>query len=73
MHSNNTLPSHSFHLSHNPKAMLRAGGGKYKDGGFCHLIWSAEHTLLPGEVLRVTLNEKCDIADQGKTSEELVQ
>jgi hypothetical protein len=71
MHSSNTLPNHSFHLSHNPNAMLRAGGGKYKDGGFCHLIWIAGHTLLPGEVLSVTLNELCDIADRGKTREEL--
>jgi hypothetical protein len=53
------------------KASLGAVGGNYADGGCGHLIWIAERSLQPGDVVNVSLNEACDLADQGKTIAEL--
>jgi hypothetical protein len=46
-------------------------GGNYEEGGCGHLIWVAEQSLLPGEVLSVRLDESSDISDPGKTIDEL--
>jgi hypothetical protein len=54
-----------------PKARLDASGGRYTASDSGHWIWVAEHALLPGDVLRVTLHEQCDSADPGKTIAEL--
>lgn len=58
-------------LDREQKAMLSAMGGNYSEGGCGHLIWIADRSLLPGEVLSVRFNETCDIATQGKTIDEL--
>ena len=58
-------------LDRMPKAALSATGGNFEEGGCGYLIWIDEVALLPGEVVRVSLNEFCDVADQGKTIEEL--
>lgn len=58
-------------LDHAPGATLDAFGGNYGDGESGHLIWIAEHALLPGDVLRVGLDALCDGADPGRTMAEL--
>jgi hypothetical protein len=58
-------------LDSEQKATLSAMGGNYAEGGCGHLIWIDERSLLPGEVLSVSLSETCDIATQGKTIAEL--
>jgi len=58
-------------LDREQKAMLSAMGGDYSEGGAGHLIWIAEHGLLPGEVVGVSLSKACDFATIGKTIDEL--
>jgi hypothetical protein len=58
-------------LDRPPGAIIHSGGSYRKDGAYSYLIWIAEHALLPGEVLMVSLDESCGIADQGKTIDEL--
>jgi hypothetical protein len=58
-------------LERQPKAMLHAGGNHRVEDGYGYLIWIDERALLPGDVLRVSLDESCGIADQGKTIDEL--
>ena len=58
-------------LDREQKAMLSAMGGNYSEGGVGHLIWIAEHGLLPGEVVGVSLSEAYDFATIGKTIAEL--
>jgi hypothetical protein len=58
-------------LDREQKATLSAGGGSYGEGGSGYLIWIAERSLQPGDLVNVRLNEACDIADQGKTIAEL--
>jgi hypothetical protein len=58
-------------LDRDPKATLNAGGNHLVEGGYGNLIWIAEQALLPGDVVRVSLDESCSIADQGKTIDEL--
>lgn len=58
-------------LDSEQKALLSAMGGDYSEGGCGHLIWIAEHGLLPGEVVSVRLIEECCTATQGKTIAEL--
>lgn len=49
------------------KATLSATGGNYADGDCGHLIWIDERAILPGEVVSVSLDENCNVGDQGKT------
>jgi hypothetical protein len=58
-------------LDREQKAMLSAMGGNYAEGGGGHLIWIAEHCLLPGEAISVSLSEACDFVTAGKTIDEL--
>ena len=58
-------------LDREEKATLGARGGNYAEGGCGHLIWIDERGVLPGEVVSVRLDETCDVADQGKTIDEL--
>jgi hypothetical protein len=58
-------------LDRHQKATLNAGGNHLVDDGYGHLIWITEQALLPGDVVRVSLDESCGIADQGKTIDEL--
>lgn len=58
-------------LDREQKAILSAMGGNYSEGGCGHLIWIADHNLLPGEVVGVSLIASCDFATQGKTIAEL--
>jgi hypothetical protein len=53
------------------KATLSATGGNYADGACGHVIWIAERPLQAGEVVVVTLDENCDLADHGQTMNEL--
>lgn len=53
------------------KATLCVMGGNYADDGCGHLIWIPERDLQPGEILEVRLNERCEIADRGRTIAEL--
>ena len=52
-------------------ATLSAHGGDYGNGRGGHLIWIAEHALLPGEVVTFTYLETCEGGDQGKTIAQL--
>lgn len=54
-------------LDINPKATVDATGGNFAADGCGYLIWVSEKPLPAGEVLRVTLNELCEKADEGKT------
>jgi hypothetical protein len=54
-----------------PKTRMNAAGSRCAASGSSHWIWIAEHALLPGDVLRVTLRDQCDNADRGKTIAEL--
>ena len=58
-------------LDINPKAVLNADGGGHAQGGPGFLIWIPELTVQAGAVVKVTLHEACDNADQGKTIGEL--
>lgn len=58
-------------LDREQKAALHAIGGNYAEGGCGHLIWIAEHGLLPGDVVSVRLRDECDAATRGKTIAEL--
>jgi len=54
------------------KAMLHAMGSNYAEGGCRHLIWIAERTLLPGDIVDVRLHADGDGGgDVGKTIAEL--
>jgi len=54
-----------------PGAALTAMGGNYEAGRCSHLFWIFEQALLHGEVVRISLDEQCGIADKGKTIKEL--
>ena len=58
-------------LDQDPKAVLDAMGGNYTEGGCGHLIWITETSLLPGEVLTVTLQEASSISDRGRSMGEI--
>jgi len=54
-------------LDHEQKAVLDAMGGNYGEGGCGHLIWVEERSVLPGDIVKVSLLEHADRTDRGKT------
>lgn len=58
-------------LHREPKAVLEAHGGNYRAGACGHLIWIAEHPILPGDMLTIAFEAHCDSVDHGLTIDEL--
>ena len=58
-------------LDLDPKARLHSGSTHRIEGGYGHLIWIAEQSLLPGDVLSVQLDASCGDSDRGRTIDEV--